>query len=213
MTKTDALESLVIASFVRGLSVRDVEATLAEALGDQAAISKSTVATVCQAIRDGYQQSTRRAAPTLPDPPFAQHRRQDPRRHAARNPRRLLGHHLRHQRPGHRAGAEARRGRRQRITAFAAKYRELSPSAMTILDIDRAGLTAYLRFPREHHVCIRHSNFIERTFGETKRRTKVIGLFSGETSAVSLVWVVFDVTKRHQNTHNVYYERYMSKSV
>ena len=33
VTKTNALESLVIASFVRGLSVRDVEATLAEALG------------------------------------------------------------------------------------------------------------------------------------------------------------------------------------
>ena len=32
MTKTNALESLVIASFVRGLSVRDVEAALAEAL-------------------------------------------------------------------------------------------------------------------------------------------------------------------------------------
>ncbi|BBY37537.1 hypothetical protein MMAN_16710 [Mycobacterium mantenii] len=43
VTKTNALESLVIASFVRGLSVRDVEATLADALGDQAAISKSTV--------------------------------------------------------------------------------------------------------------------------------------------------------------------------
>ena len=39
----NALESLVIASFVRGLSVRDVAAALAEALGDQAAISKSTV--------------------------------------------------------------------------------------------------------------------------------------------------------------------------
>ena len=32
VTKTNALESLVIASFIRGLSVRDVEATLAEAL-------------------------------------------------------------------------------------------------------------------------------------------------------------------------------------
>ena len=31
VTKTNALESLVIASFVRGLSVRDVEAALAEA--------------------------------------------------------------------------------------------------------------------------------------------------------------------------------------
>ncbi|HET7014281.1 MAG TPA: transposase [Streptosporangiaceae bacterium] len=43
VTKTNALETLVIASFVRGLSVRDVKAALAEALGDQAAISKSTV--------------------------------------------------------------------------------------------------------------------------------------------------------------------------
>ncbi len=42
VTRTNALESLVIASFVRGLSVRDVEAALAEALGDQAAISKSS---------------------------------------------------------------------------------------------------------------------------------------------------------------------------
>ena len=54
VTKTNALESLVIASFVRGLSVRDVEATLADALGDQAAISKSTVSQVCQAIKTEY---------------------------------------------------------------------------------------------------------------------------------------------------------------
>ena len=46
VTKTNALESLVIASFIRGLSVRDVEATLAEALGDQSAISRSTVSSV-----------------------------------------------------------------------------------------------------------------------------------------------------------------------
>jgi transposase-like protein len=54
VTKTNALESLVIASFVRGLSVRDVEATLADALGDQAAISKSTVSQVCKAIKTEY---------------------------------------------------------------------------------------------------------------------------------------------------------------
>ena len=44
----------MIASFVRGLPVRDVEAALAEALGDQAAISKSTVSSVCQQIKDEY---------------------------------------------------------------------------------------------------------------------------------------------------------------
>jgi len=31
----------------------------------------------------------------------------------------------------------------------------------------RDNLTVYLRFPREHWNRIRHSNFIERTFGET----------------------------------------------
>jgi putative transposase len=60
VTKTNALQTLVIASFVRGLSVRDVEAALAEALGDQAAISKSTVSAVCQAIKEGYQAWARR---------------------------------------------------------------------------------------------------------------------------------------------------------
>jgi transposase-like protein len=60
VTKTNALEALVIASFVRGLSVRDVEATLAEALGDQAAISKSTVSAICQAIKDEYGSWARR---------------------------------------------------------------------------------------------------------------------------------------------------------
>jgi hypothetical protein len=38
-----------------------------------------------------------------------------------------------------------------------------------------AVLTVYLRFPREHWNRIRHCNFIERTFGETRRRVKVIG--------------------------------------
>jgi hypothetical protein len=60
VTKTNALESLVIASFVRGLSVRDVEATLAEALGDQAAISKSAVSAICGQIKDDYQAWSRR---------------------------------------------------------------------------------------------------------------------------------------------------------
>lgn len=50
VTRTAALESLVIAGFVRGLSTRDVEATLAEALGDQAALSKSTVSEICQVL-------------------------------------------------------------------------------------------------------------------------------------------------------------------
>src|SRR4029077_15607377 len=60
VTRTNALETLVIASFVRGLSVRDVEAALAEALGDQAAISKSTVSSVCGQIKEEYAAWARR---------------------------------------------------------------------------------------------------------------------------------------------------------
>jgi len=62
-----------------------------------------------------------------------------------------------------------------RISEMAARYGTAYPSAMKCLTTDAAGLTAYLRFPAEHHHRIRHSNFIERTFGETRRRTKVIG--------------------------------------
>lgn len=58
--------------------------------------------------------------------------------------------------------------------------------------MDQSSLTSYLRFPVEHHKRIRHSNFIERTFGETRRRVKVIGRFFGETSCVSLAFAALD---------------------
>lgn len=61
VTRTSALESLVIAGFVRGLSVRDVEASLAEALGPEAALSKSTVSRVCEQIKDEFQAWTTRS--------------------------------------------------------------------------------------------------------------------------------------------------------
>ena len=61
ITKSNALEALVIAAFVRGLSVRDVEATLADALGVEATLSKSEVSRICGAIRDELAAwSTRR---------------------------------------------------------------------------------------------------------------------------------------------------------
>src|SRR5256714_7629491 len=288
VTKTNALESLVIASFVRGLSVRDVEAALAEALGDQAAISNSTVASVCGQIKDEYQAWPRRrldgitldylyldasffgmppgspAEPVLaawgittggkpafiglapgagesadawhdfltdlkdrglPSPllvisdgapgliaaieqAFPKALRQRCLIHRARNivakvpagmqaeikdaywklfdpedltpqpgPKlvELVGH---------------------RITEMAGRYSATYPAAMKCLLADREGLTAYLRFPAEHHNRIRHSNFIERTLGETRRRTKVIGRLPGETSCLTLVWAVLDRASR-----------------
>jgi hypothetical protein len=54
VTKTNALEALVIAGFVRGLSTRDIEATLVESLGEAAAVSKSTVSRVCEQIKTEF---------------------------------------------------------------------------------------------------------------------------------------------------------------
>ena len=83
-----------------------------------------------------------------------------------------------------------------RISKMAAKYQATYPSAMKCLTTDAEGLTAYLRFPAEHHNRVRHSNFIERTFGETRRRVKVIGRLPGETSCLTLVWAVLDRASR-----------------
>jgi len=83
-----------------------------------------------------------------------------------------------------------------RIAEMAARYAATYPAAMKCLLADREGLTAYLRFPAGHHHRIRHSNFIERTFGETRRRTKVIGRLPGETSCLTLVWAVLDRASR-----------------
>jgi putative transposase len=288
VTKTNALESLVIASFVRGLSVRDVEAALAEALGDQAAISKSTVSAICGQLKDEYQAWAQRrldgttldylfldasffrmhpgspaepvlaawgittggkpafiglapgsgesadawhdfladltarglASPLLVisdgapgliaaiEQAFPKALRQRCLIHRARNV-------LAKTPAGMQAevkdaywkifdteGLQTEPGPRlvelidTRITEMAAKYSATYPSAMKCLLADREGLTAYLRFPAEQQHRVRHSNFIERTFGETRRRTKVIGRLPGETSCLTLVWAVLDRASR-----------------
>jgi putative transposase len=288
VTKTNALESLVIASFIRGLSVRDVEATLADALGDQAAISKSTVSSVCQQVTGEYQAWAARrldevtldylfldasffrmhpgspAEPVLAawgittggKPAFvglapgagesadAWHDfLADLKDRGLASPlliisdgapglisaieqaypralrQRCLVHRCRNILAKIPVGMQAEvkdaywaifdtedlktpPGPRlveiidHRIDEFAARYQALYPAAVKILLTDRAGMTAYLRFPAEHHKRIRHSNFIERTFGETRRRTKVIGRLPGETSCLTLVWAVLDRASR-----------------
>jgi putative transposase len=284
VTKTNALETLVIASFVRGLSVRDVEATLAEALGDQAAISKSTVSSVCQAIKEQYQAWAQRRLDKITldylflDASFFRMHPGSPAEPVlaawgittAGKPafiglapgtgesadawsafltdlkdrglgspllivsdgapglitaieqaypqalrQRCLVHRARNILAKIPAGMQAEvkdtywalfgtedvttpPGPKlvelidARITAMAAKYQATYPAAVKCLLTDREGLTAYLRCPAEHHKRIRHSNFIERTFGETRRRTKVIGRLPGETSCLTLIWAVLD---------------------
>jgi transposase-like protein len=284
--RTNALESLVIAGFVRGLSVRDVEATLAEALGPEAALSKSTVSRVCEAIKDEFDTWKRRdlsdvaleylyldgshfryhdgarAEPVLAawgittegrpvlvglepgssestdawrgflegmvarglrapllvvsdgapgligaaELVFAASLRQRCLIHRARNI--LAKVPVEHQaevkkafwalfddtgtEPGEHAIAVVR-GRADR---FVATYSKRFPAAVDCLLADFASLTTFLRFPTGHHGRIRHSNFIERTFGETRRRVKVIGRLPGERSCLGLVWAVLDRASR-----------------
>lgn len=79
---------------------------------------------------------------------------------------------------------------------FAAKWKSRYPSAVACVTDDLPSLTVHLRFPAEHWKRIWHSNFIERTFGETRRRIKVIGRLPGESSCPSLVWAVLDRASR-----------------
>ena len=90
------------------------------------------------------------------------------------------------------SAAEARRG----LEAIIADYRSAYPSAMAVIERDTAALVAHLRWPSEHRKRIRTTNLLERTFVEVRRRTKVIGRFPGETSALSLIWAVLELSSR-----------------
>ena len=79
-----------------------------------------------------------------------------------------------------------------RIDSFDKRRRDAYPAAVRCLLDDRDSLTVYLRFRPEHWTRVRHSNFIERTFGETRRRVKVIGRLPGEHCCLKLVWAVLD---------------------
>jgi putative transposase len=286
VTRTNALESLVISGWVRGLSDRDIEATLAEVLGPEAALSKSTVSRICAAIGEEFAAWRTRdlsgvrldylfldashfkmhpGAPAEPvlaawgidvdgkpvfvglapaasestdawddfladlkerglgapllgisdgapgligafDRAFPASLRQRCLVHRARNTLAKVSAHDQPQvkadfwaifevgdaEPGDQAVAVAHR----QAAEFATKWNSRYPSAVACVTDDLASLTVHLRFPAEHWHRIRHSNLIERTFGETRRRTKVIGRLPGERSCLSLVWAVLDRASR-----------------
>jgi transposase-like protein len=286
VTRTNALESLVISGWVRGLSDRDIEAALAEVLGPEAALSKSTVSRICQRIHDEFDAWKTRdlsgvrldylfldgshfrmhaGAPAEPvlaawgidtdgrpvfvglapaasestdawddfladlterglrapllgisdggagliaafELHFGTSLRQRCLIHRARNVLAKVSVHDQAEvkadfwaifdvgdaEPGDPAVAVANR----QAAEFAAEWKSRYPAAVACVSDDLASLTVHLRFPAEHWRRIRHSNFIERTFGETRRRVKVIGRLPGEHSCVSLVWAVLDRASR-----------------
>ena len=61
-----------------------------------------------------------------------------------------------------------------------ARYRQRFPSAMKCMEETLEACLQALRLPAAHHKRLRTSNLLERTFGEHKRRTKVIPHFFTE---------------------------------
>ena len=280
VARTHALEALVICSFLRGLSVRDVEAALQECFGEQV-IGKSTVARVCKAVAARYERwrardlSAHDVVYLYLDAIYLKLRPTDEpaegvlvawgitlegtkvllglqlgsresyeswldfgRDLVARGMRapalivadgaagiwkatRELWEHAAEQRCTvhalrnvtsklperlHRevkarywavlddatTAAEAKAG----LLALAGDYRRAYPSAMRVIDDNVDQLVAHLRFPLEHRKRTRSTNLLERTFVEVRRRTKIIGRFPGETSALSLIWAVLELASR-----------------
>ena len=70
-------------------------------------------------------------------------------------------------------------------------------SAARCLSDDLDALVAHLRYPLRHRERWRSTNLLERSLGEVRRRTKVMGRFPGETSCLSLVWAVLDLFFSH----------------
>jgi putative transposase len=281
VSRTNALETLVISCWVRGLSDRDVEAMLAEVFGEQAAVSRTTVSRICQRLRTEFDAWKRRdlsgtridylyldgsffkmhpkakAEPVLVawgidvdgrpvfcglapgaaessdawralledlkdrglgspllvisdggtglgaaiECSFSASLHQRCLVHVCRNLIAKVPTHAQDQvkrdywavfdhieADGEAAVAEARR----RARRFIARWRPLYPSAVACVADNLEALVVHLLFPAEHRRRIRHSNLIERTFGETRRRVKVIGRLPGEQSCLSLVWAVLD---------------------
>lgn len=105
-------------------------------------------------------------------------------------------------------GTQAVHTAQANIDAFARRYQREFPAAVKCLLADRRALTAYLRFPVEHGRRIRHTNLVERTFGETRRRVKVIGQLPGEASCLLLVWAVLDRASQGWRCLNLHSRRH-----
>src|SRR5215218_3146584 len=280
VARTHALEALIVCSFLRGLSVRDVEAALEETF-EGPVVSKSTVSRICADTRERYQAWCGRRLDEhdlvycFLDAVYLKLRPDDtpaegvlvawgltlegrkvllglqlgsresyedwldfgrdlPARglrppallvadgapglwkatrelwpaalgqrctvHALRNVTKKLPERLHRELKARywrildeaASVADARAG----LLALAGDYRAAYPSAAAVVERDLDALVCHLRFPADHRKRIRSTNLLERTFVEVRRRTKVIGRFPGETSALCLIWAVLELASR-----------------
>jgi transposase-like protein len=79
-------------------------------------------------------------------------------------------------------------------------------AAARCLADDLDALVVHLRYPPRHRRRWRSTNLLERSLGEVKRRTKVMGRFPGEESCLTLVWAVLDLLITHQ-TNGIHFNQ------
>jgi putative transposase len=85
---------------------------------------------------------------------------------------------------------------RQRLQVLVDELDGYTAAAKCLAD-DLDALVVHPGYPTRHRRRWRSTNLLERSLGEVKRRTKVIGRFPGETSYLTLVWAVLDLYITH----------------
>ena len=81
---------------------------------------------------------------------------------------------------------------RDEAREFLSPYSREFPTACEVLAKHLEECLTFYRFPERHWKHIRTSNVIERSFQEVKRRTRVVGRFPNETSALVLVFSLLE---------------------
>jgi len=74
------------------------------------------------------------------------------------------------------------------VGEFLGKYGDEFPAACETLARDIEDCLTFYKFPQAHWKRIRTSNVVERAFKEVRRRTRVVGRFPNERSALALIW-------------------------
>ena len=77
---------------------------------------------------------------------------------------------------------------KQRADEFIEKYETRYPRATNSFNDDLEATLNHLKMPLVHHKHLRTTNLIERSFGEEKRRSKVIPRYFDEKSALKLAY-------------------------
>jgi len=81
---------------------------------------------------------------------------------------------------------------RDEARQFLSRYSREFPTACETLARHLEECLTFYRFPERHWKHIRTSNVIERSFKEVKRRTRVVGRFPNETSALVMVFSILN---------------------